>query len=377
MTPKPSINQQIAEEAAEWAVRIDAGALNPAERESLANWLQASPVHLEELLLSVSLLLAAERLEHGAAGAVEQALQGQTAEVIPLSGAAPAVERKPAAERRRQHRSRKALIGPMAVAAALAMFLVVAPVLFAPSADTDGAQLADGAASAGRLVETEFGEQRSLVLEDGSVLYLNTDSQVRVSLSDELRRIDLLRGEVLFEVAHDPARPFRVHAGDTLAQAVGTQFNVRRTSDAVSVVVVEGKVLVESRSHGPAIKRAARAGAGQAADEPLLLVAGKRVDLAAPGARPLISSADIASATSWRMRQVSFTGEGLGAIADEFNRYNRERIVLADRALANLRFTGVFDADDPASFLGFLELTGEVRVDRTNPERIVLRPAQD
>ena len=61
-------------------------------------------------------------------------------------------------------------------------------------------------------------------------------------------------------------------------------------------------------------------------------------------------------------------------IVAEFNRYNRTPIVLADRSLSRTRLSGVFDANDPNSFIAFLELSTSVDVDRSHPSRIVLRP---
>jgi len=49
--------------------------------------------------------------------------------------------------------------------------------------------------------------------------------------------------------------------------------------------------------------------------------------------------------------------------------------VVADPALANTRFSGVFDAHDPGSFIAFLELSADVRIERPNAGQIVLKAA--
>ena len=59
---------------------------------------------------------------------------------------------------------------------------------------------------------TAVGEQRTVVLADGSSVVLNTDSLLRVAFSRNLRRVELVRGEALFSVSHDPSRPFAVQA---------------------------------------------------------------------------------------------------------------------------------------------------------------------
>jgi len=84
--------------------------------------------------------------------------------------------------------------------------------------------------------------------------------------------------------------------------------------------------------------------------------------------------ADIVTAASWRMRQLSFDDVGLDEIVAEFNRYNRTPIVVAEPSLARTHLSGVFDANDPDSFIAFLELSTSVEVDRSQSGRIVLRP---
>ena len=67
---------------------------------------------------------------------------------------------------------------------------------------------------------TAIGEQRIVKLEDGSIVTLNTRSQIKVRFERDRRRIDLIEGEALFEVAHDTARPFQVFAGTAEVRAV-------------------------------------------------------------------------------------------------------------------------------------------------------------
>ena len=74
------------------------------------------------------------------------------------------------------------------------------------------------------------------------MLTLNTDSELSVDYSGDNRIIHLSRGEVNFDVAKDPHRPFVVYAGDGLVWAVGTAFNVRLIEDSVDLTVTEGRV---------------------------------------------------------------------------------------------------------------------------------------
>ena len=358
-------NRQIAEEAADWAIRMDAGPLDPAQRQALARWLKASPAHVDELLYCAAILGSLEGVDRERKLATEDDALPPEPEVIPLFAAAPAaMGGGPCRPGQRALPKRWAIAASVALLAAAALALAG---LGTSPAEEPAQTLAT------RLYTTDLGEQRSVTLADGSVVFLNTDSRVRVRLTDSERRLDLLQGEALFEVAHEPDRPFRVYAAGSVAQAVGTKFNVRHTGSGVRVVVFEGKVLVDNRAV-PA-RRAAPAAAVQAlAPDQALLLAGQQVDLSAASGAPRVAEADIVAAASWRMRQLSFDDAGLDEIVAEFNRYNRIPIVLADPSLSAARFSGVFDANDPKSFVAFLELSTSVEVDRTQPDRIVLRP---
>ena len=91
----------------------------------------------------------------------------------------------------------------------------------------------------------------------------------------------------------------------------------------------------------------------------------------------MISGANIAAATSWRTRQLTFEADNLQSIANEFNRYNKTQITISDSRLAQTEFSGIFDADDPESLIAFLEYTGDVVVDKSRPHKIELRAVAD
>ena len=187
-------------------------------------------------------------------------------------------------------------------------------------------------------LQTKVGEQRSVLLADGSRVTLNTASKIRVLLQADRRVVELLQGEVLFEVAHDTQRPFDVHAGDVAVRAVGTQFDVDRRATRTAVTVVEGRVaLIASRS----------------ADLPVLS-AGDRVvvDSAGPGA--VEHDVNLAEITAWTQHQLVFRHRPLGEIAEEFNRYNVGRIEIRSPSLRAQEVTGTFRPDDVSSFVAVL-----------------------
>jgi transmembrane sensor len=196
-------------------------------------------------------------------------------------------------------------------------------------------------------------------MTDGSMITLNTYSQVRVEVSEAERRVNLDRGEAFFEVAHDVRRPFIVHAGDKLVTAVGTNFSVSRDShDAVRVVVSEGKVRVdEVRSLHP---HSAQVSAGSVA-------------LAGSGSIAVEerSMPQVAELLSWRAGFIVFHETTLAEAVAEFNRYNTTQVELQDPALAQLRISGNFRATNIDSFTQLLEGGYLVSVERQDG-RIVL-----
>jgi transmembrane sensor len=203
--------------------------------------------------------------------------------------------------------------------------------------------------------ETALGEQHSVVLSDGSLVTLNTASAIKLNFDRTHRRITLVSGEALFQVAHDATRPFEVAAGDTTVRAVGTKFNVDRHSQALEVTVVEGRVEVSTRS------------------ERVSLGAGEQLTLA-PQSAPKVARASVAAATAWTQRQLVFENQSLAELAAEFNRYNRQVIDIQSAELRSQLVTGVFQSNDPETFLAFLRRIPGVSVEMSaDNSRYVVR----
>jgi transmembrane sensor len=187
--------------------------------------------------------------------------------------------------------------------------------------------------------ETRVGGFSRIVLEDGSVIDLNTNSEVRVRFG-RTREVRLLRGEGRFQVAHDSARPFTVTAADAAVRAVGTAFTVRlRDGEQVDVLVSEGKVAVASSR----VQRTPPLNAGEAA-----VVLPDRVSVSR------VEPQLLARRLAWTSGKLEFRGETLGEAVEEFNRYNRRQIRLATASLNTLRVGGSFGATDPESFASAL-----------------------
>jgi transmembrane sensor len=193
-----------------------------------------------------------------------------------------------------------------------------------------------------------IGEIRRIALEDGSSLVLNTATEVTVKLSQRQRDIRLIRGEALFEVAHDHLRPFVVVANDTAVRAVGTAFAVRLESTQVDVTVTDGVVEVVS-SLPPGISTATSLGwdgnAQRVSANHRIVIGRARVpEISA------IAATDADRRLAWRDGMVSFDGESLRMAVAEINRHNRRQIVVDDPALAAKPIVGIFRTTDLEGF---------------------------
>ncbi|HEX6861011.1 MAG TPA: FecR domain-containing protein [Caulobacteraceae bacterium] len=193
---------------------------------------------------------------------------------------------------------------------------------------------------------TGVGEQRTVRLDDGSLVSLNTASVVEVAYSPGRRDVRLLRGQALFDVAHNPSRPFVVTAADRKVTALGTRFDVRLDGAAMKVVLVEGRVKVEPlRPAG--LERLAPVLARRTleAGEALVADPGEGVDVAV---------ADTERATSWRRGQVVFRDDTIATAVAEMNRYSDTQLVVDDPRIASLKISGVFGVTREKNFVAAL-----------------------
>ena len=207
-------------------------------------------------------------------------------------------------------------------------------------------------ASQGDVYRTGLGERRIIRLTDGSVVTLDAMSRLSVRYSKGARTLVLGKGQARFDVAKDPSRPFTVTARDRNVIATGTAFNIDMVDPEVRVTLIEGRVLVVSRSPQLALTRREQPA------EPVELTAGEAFVSRRDAPPQLVATADVAQATAWQSGRLSFDREPLGEAVERMNRYSERKITVADAATANVRVSGEFNAGDIDAFLeavnGFL-----------------------
>jgi len=224
--------------------------------------------------------------------------------------------------------------------------------------------------------ETQVGEQRDVLLPDGSRVTLNTDTALTVHYSDARRYIELKRGEALFAVRHNVSRPFDVAAGGTLTRALGTEFNVDLRTGRVTVSVLEGAVRVAAADGGSEMARNAENAGGS--DEGTLMPAalgkGQSLEFRSKGRRVLEEKADLKRIDAWRTRRLEFSDTPLAEAVEEFNRYSTTRVTIGTPELASVRVSGVFRIGDADGFLFSLQEALKVETHESPGEVVLIRP---
>lgn len=211
---------------------------------------------------------------------------------------------------------------------------------------------------------TAVSEQRDVLLADGSRVTLNTDTALTVRYAASSRRLELERGEAIFAVKHDAARPFEVVAGQTVTRALGTEFNVDLRSDRIRVSVIEGVVRVS-----------AAADDGTSKVRPLVpaLTKGRSAEFRDEDDRIVEAAADLKRIQAWRARRLEFSDTPLPEALEEFNRYSTAHVIIGTADLNTVRVSGVFRIGDTEGFLFSLREALGVQTLATQEEIVLLR----
>lgn len=207
---------------------------------------------------------------------------------------------------------------------------------------------------------TPVGGRETITLADGSRVELNTDTILRARIGTFRRIVSLDKGEVYFQVKHDTSRPFIVAAGGHRLTDLGTKFLVRSEPDRFEVAVLEGQVEFESQDGH--------------LRQPLFLWAGD----VATGADNAIyvarkSRGDLTAKLGWQRGVLVFDHTTLADAAAEFNRYNREKILVVDPDAARRVIGGTFPTDDVGAFTRLAHEVLGLHVENRGTETVISR----
>ena len=381
--------RRAAQEAAEWWVLLE-GEASRTEREQFVDWLRESALHVAEMLRMAQVRGAVAQFERWATLPTEGS-KGTFGEVVPLTERA-TLESLPASSPKNAPRRLKMIL---AVAASLLVVVAAALWLYVVR---------------GQVIQTERGERREVALADGSIVQIDPESRLRINYGPQLRRVYLERGRALFHVVKDAQRPFFVSADDTTVRAVGTAFGVEEGQDRVVITVAEGKVAVfpahgalasdfnqnavgrPVEMHDPGFSGSAtrsrgdhgmstnlpvgtqRAPVPQPSDamDEILLTANEQITVSESGSAEPVRAVDSHRALAWAEGRLIFESESVEHAVQQFNRYNRIQLAIRDDALAHRAISGVFSAEDPESFVAFIQSVAPVRVTRDDRANITI-----
>lgn len=307
---------QVLDAASRWVATLKRGPLSRRNQQALKAWLEQDARHAAALELMMDVWEGVEPLKDRPVAVVTRA--------------------------RDRARRRKAAwtwvpAGALALATAAAVLFVAVPLQ-------------------SRSYVTAVGEARSIVLPDHSVVWLNTDTALKVSYTGLRRSLRLERGEAEFKVAHEALRPFLVSTPNATVRATGTDFSVRYdTTGASRVVLVQGAVRVSGPSEGEAVPL--RAG----------------YSLFAPASGPFqLAKADPQVELAWRQGQLVFDQRPIAEVVQEFARYGGIQVRFADEAVKRVRISGVFRTTDFKSFLRDIAVLNHVRSYTDNNGQVVV-----
>lgn len=334
---KNSIENRARDEAGRWYARLLAPDCTQQEREQFEQWRQLDRRHTAEYAKAEQIgaqLFSLSTEDPRLAAMTERALAMGDSDA----------EQDPVADARR---SRWAI--PVALAACFA--LAVLAFAFTRLTLTEPGELHAHVATSG--------EQRNVTLKDGTVIQLDVRSELDVEFSTGQRLVTLRRGRAIFDVAHDPNRPFSVAAGAGLVTALGTRFQVYRSYEHLTVTLEEGVVEVAGEYRGRAQHEH--------------LTAGEELSISARSPEWVKREVDTQTVTSWSQGRHVFRGVRLGDALIEVNRYAAKKVRLTDPALADLAVSGSFLAGDSETIVSAFATVLPITIVNGGGELLLLR----
>ena len=339
----------IEHEARKWLIRMDGDEpLTEAEKHSLREWMARSQAHRAELTRLTKFWEDANILTTLTGEQV--APEGPSPKKLLGSGIIPRIL--------------------MAVSAIIASVMVTYAGL---------RQL--GGTTISRAYETTIGEQKTVVLDDGTAIQLNTDSRVEVVYTRDSRTIQLRHGEVHVTAAYDPRRVLEVHAAHSLVRALGTAFDVYVDGQAVEVMVTQGLVEVIDNKDGTSageIGDTMKPGGHSNASGQFKILRLKEKGFTSfasgSGVMPLreLSGPEVQRRLAWQEGYLEFSGEPLNEVVKAFNRYSLVKFEIGDPGLAAVSVGGSFRLGDVSAAVELLSQTCGIRARQVNDTTIRL-----
>lgn len=378
--------QKIKEEAANWLLKIDDNtSLSSTELQALRDWVATSDVHRSVIIRMSKTwnnmdVLAAMR------AAPERTSRFSMVKFKALLGTK--ILTALFKQDKTTHRGYSVLFKLSLVSMCLIVSLLSIDLIFN-----------EGVNSQPNYYITDIGEYQKHSLEDGSTLWLNSNSKVKVNYSKNFRRIVLISGEAHFEVKKDASRPFEVYAMNKLVRALGTAFSVRKLKDSIKVVVSEGtvelavvyevlvlkpddivtskdidsvkqeKAIVIINEPAKVSRYLGKLSAGQSMSIPT--VSSVRIKGEANHVVNL-DKGEVSRKLSWLDGKLVFAGETLAEVVTEISRHTSIKIEIPDTELRKLRIGGHFKTGETDKLFNILESGFGIKVNKIDSNHVEL-----
>lgn len=195
------------------------------------------------------------------------------------------------------------------------------------------------APSSEKTYATAIGGRETIRLADGSTIELNTNTIIRTAITPGTRKVELVRGEALFQVKHNASWPFVLLASGHRVVDLGTKFLAREDGARLKVVLIEGSARVESKA---APDRKSNAAILVPGDEAVATTRGLSVTHK--------SDRELNIELGWQHGVLVFEHATLAQVAREYNRYNVQKIVIGDTKAAARVITVTLPTNDVTGF---------------------------
>lgn len=343
------IDEQRLDKASDWITKLDRGFVHN-EKNNLQQWLAADPENIVVLFEVAQLWDKMDDLS-------------RLSDIFPQTAV--------------KNKSSTIWFRTMAasVVIALTLGLLQTTGVFSPFATHEPSAIVAMQVS----YQTQVGESNTINLPDNSKIVLNTNSFVQVKYTPTARIIELQRGEIHINVAHDITRPLSVIAGGKVIQAVGTAFNVEVRNELVELIVTDGKVLVAKKSIN-LVNADIEEIVKKLPKNSMAISKGEKVELYSTGQHQekvvKIDAIDIAASLSWRKGNLIFRGESLAEAMAEISRYTDIQFELSDHEkLRKVQVAGMFKTGDVTGLLDVLSRNFNISYEQVSKEKIILKYA--
>lgn len=211
---------------------------------------------------------------------------------------------------------------------------------------------------------TRVGEQKEVSLSDGSVITLNTGTQLLVDFRADSRRVLLERGEANFDVSAESERPFSVVMGEKAVSVLGTEFVLRKEPEKFQLAVTEGVVVLHDVDEqvftaAPEIRVEDR---GTPFDQRKVSAGWVVTYSAATESLMSENKVDLDKFTSWTRGVIHFSNEPLSKVVHELNRYTGKKILIENAELMDKSINASLRVDRVSSALKGLEKSYSLKV---------------